>query len=639
MSILETFSALRRVRSPRVIPALLAALDAEGHDSLRTHAVRMLAASRDESAHRALLYRYTELPVEAQAAVRSAAHTLRGVIREALQDRAAIREVALRILEDNRACEIADLLAEFLSDERHDLANRAETALKSIVAAFLAERAEADEPLLGPDGEPRRDDTRKLRHRAKILEQGRLLFRAMAVATERLPESGRGWIVEACLQVGGECRTLLNEALRVERERREPGPVEHYLSQDSGVRTLEYLLDRLVDHRAEIRAVAARALGCKRGAEVNANLAWVLDERVPEERLYRILNIWDGVPFLDVMDGHADRYASRVVRRILGLLERIRIEDADKARVFAVLAEHPDREIQAACLTALQGLPAARTGQAFLRLARGKRGDAALQAFQTLVRRNHSGTLKVAAALLDAPWANVRDEAARFIATRAYQRYREAFDAMTEEQRRQGGEGLRHVDDGVIAELQHEITAAEPVVRLRALRMLDLTSNAARVGENVLALMRDPDARVRATVVGMLARLRSAEAVKAIGALLDDPDRRVRANAVEAIESLGDRALARVLVPHLQDQDNRIRANAAKALYTLGIQDAAEIMRGMLNHDQPLMRMSAAWALGEARPPGAREWLQARLKVETDEGVRRRAQASLERLKPEAAAG
>jgi len=632
MGVQSTFTALRRVRSRHVAPALLASLDADGYDALRVAAVRMLASTRDESAHRALLYRYDELPQDAQAAIRAAASALRSVIREALKDGDEIRGTALSILETSQTYDIADLLAEYLADDKTEYADRAEEALRRIVGRFLSEREEATEPEYGPEGEEIPVDTRKLRQRAKVSEHARLLFRAMTVATEMLPQNNRTWVVEACLDIGGECRALLNEALRIERERREPGPVEKHLSENNGVRALEYLMDRLVDHRAEIRTVAQRALSSKRGPEVNTNLAWVLEERVSDERLHRIVNIWDGIPFMDVIDGCADRYSAKVLNRLLRETQRAIHEPALKARVLGVLAEGRDRDLHKECLTALESMPEDATGPVFERLARARRHDLAMHALRVLIERNHPGVLKVAAGLLDAPWADVREEAARFIATRAYKRYLDGFDKMTEEQRRAGGAGLRHVDDTVIEDLQRQISAAEPEVRLRALRLLNLTSNVKRLSDSVLQLMRDPDARVRATVVGMLGDMRSGEAVKAIGKLLDDPDDRVRANAIEAIEALGERSLARALVPFLKDDNNRIRANAAKALFSLGVDEAAEIMRAMLAHENPLMRMSAAWAIRETNPAGGREWLTARLRDEADDAVRQRIETALKAL-------
>jgi HEAT repeat protein len=633
MGIRETFAALRLVRSPHVAPALLTALDADGHASLQAHVVKALLSERDDNAHRAILYRYNELPELAQVAVRNGAQALRNVIREAAADGTDdVRDVALMLLEANLPTENAELLAEFLADQRRDFAQRAEQSLRKILDTFYSEREAAEEAAAEAEGKGVSYDAPNVRRRAQVQDRQRLLFRAMKIATETLQIHAGVWVLEACLKIGGECRALVTEALRTEREQRAPGPVEKFLAQDDSATVLEYLLDRVCDHRAEIRAAALRALSVKRGAELNTNLAYLLDDRIDDDRLRKVLTACGGVPFLTAMEGFADRYSPNVLRRLLREAQRLPVEERERADMLGAFTDTRESELAHGCVNALRAMPADIAAPVLLRLCHSHKRAIALAAFNSLVEDGHPRAMKAAAALLDSEWDDLRESAARYIATRAFKRYVNSFDRMSEAERRKSAEALRHVDETVIAELQQQISDADPAVRLRALRLLDLTSNVSRARDHVLQLMRDPDARVRATVVQLLSSLRSGPAVEAIGGLLNDPDTRVRANAIEAIESLNERSLARALVPFLKDDNNRIRANAAKALYTMGVHESAGIMRGMLDHEQPLMRMSAVWAIRETRPPGGEEWLRERLEVEQDAGIIQRIEFALMRM-------
>lgn len=633
MGIQETFAALRMVRSKHVVPALLLSVESS-HAQLRTFAVKALIGSRDEAAHRALLYRFPELPMGAQDAICNSVGAMRAVIHEAIRlGDDTLRTTVMDILELNTSVDSAEPLCEFLTDANLPLRERAEHGLRKIIERFSAERDEADEPVYGPDGAEKRNDTRQMRKRERVNEKARLLFRALKVAMDGLPTHRFDFAIEACLRVGGDCKALISEALRNERERRQDGPVERFLKGNSDVRTLEYLLERLTDHRADIRACATQAVAAKQGSDVNTNLAFILDEKLDDETLWRILQTARGIPWLACMEGFIERYSVRVLRRLLREVERLQTMQGDeRAQFFGLLAEGRDTQLADEAFEMLCAMPIDASGATLARLTRSRRQRTVLRAFETMVRREHQGVVQVATKLIDSRWDAVRDAATTYLANRAWKRYSESFEKLPEAERRRTGAALRHVGEEVIADLRAQIASADAGIRVRALRLLDMTSNVTRVGDAVVQLMRDPDAKVRATVVGLLAALRSTEAIQAIGTLLNDADRRVRANAIEAVEALGERSLARALVPFLADDNNRIRANAAKALYSFGVQEAAEVMLAMLHSDNELMRMSAVWAIRETRPPGATEWLLARRATEEAPGVLERIDAALRKL-------
>ncbi|MCC6463978.1 MAG: HEAT repeat domain-containing protein [Planctomycetes bacterium] len=633
MGIQETFAALRMVRSKHVVPALLLAVEST-HSQLRTFSVKALIGSRDDTAHRALLYRFPELPMAAQDAICNSVGAMRKVIQEAIRlGDDGLRTTVMDILELNTSVDAAEPLCEYLTDANLGLRTRAEQGLRKIVERFSTEREEADEPVYGPDGTEKRNDTRQMRKRERVNEKARLLFRALKVAMDGLVTHQLEFTIEACLRVGGDCKALISEALRNERERRQEGPVERFLKNNSDVRTLEYLLERLTDHRADIRACATQALAAKQGSDVNTNLAFILDEQLDDETLRRILQTSRGIPWMACMQGFIERYSVRLLRRLLREVERLQtMQGDDRAQFFGLLAEGRDAQLADEAFELLCSMSIDDSGATLARLTRSRRQRTVLRAFETMVRREHQGVVQVATKLIDSHWDAVREAATTYLANRAWKRYAESFEKLPEPERRRTGAALRHVGDEVIADLRVQIASADPSVRVRALRLLDMTSNVSRVGDAVVQLMRDPDAKVRATVVGLLAALRSTEAIQAIGTLLNDADRRVRANAIEAVEALGERSLARALVPFLSDDNNRVRANAAKALYSFGVQEAAEVMLAMLHSDNELMRMSAVWAIRETRPPGATEWLLARKANEKAPGILERIDAALRKL-------
>jgi HEAT repeat protein len=140
--------------------------------------------------------------------------------------------------------------------------------------------------------------------------------------------------------------------------------------------------------------------------------------------------------------------------------------------------------------------------------------------------------------------------------------------------------------------------------------------------QNLMALLNDPDRRVRATAIKIVQLAGSTEGMRLLVTALGDPDRRVRANAVEAFEDGGDALCVPLLRPFLQDPDNRVRANAAKAVWTLGSEEGRATLLSMLGHEEELMRLSAVWAIGEIRFPGAVDLLIAHVEGERSEAVR-----------------
>lgn len=629
MALGDTFSVLRGLKSRHLVPALLAALDVKGHEGLKVHAVKTLLTLREDDAHRALLYRYDELPVEAQAAMAGGVQALRNVVLEAAREGGEpVRRTVVSLLESSLQPENAEYLAEYMVDADAEIAGRAESSLRRIVDQFLAERDDSAAPL-PPDRAP---DQAVLRRRDKLREKQRLLGRALKVAMEGLPRHGRVWVVGACLNLGGDTRGLVNDALRKERESGRKPLVEQFLTRDCGADTLEYLLERSTDLRAEFRAVAARALAGKRGPEVNSNLAYVLDERVSDRQLRKLIAAADGLPCRHIMAGHEDCYSPVLLRRLFKEVQAADLEPIECAAAIVVLASGRDAKLSADCITALESLPIDVAGEALAHLARGSRQHVAEMAASQLVQRKSPLALRTMAELAQSPWPALAASARRYLSSATIQGLAPQLGRLDEGQLRALGAALPEAEEDFLPELRCQLQARDHRTRLQVLRLLELSGYVQSAAPEILTLIRDPEPRVRATVVTLLAGLRTPESLSAIAMLLRDDDLRVRANAVEAIEAIRDRELGRALIPLLRDPNNRIRANAAKALYTLGIPEASEVMFQMLHDGDALMRMSAAWALRQTRPPHAREWIEARLEMERDNAVRQRLHGALQTL-------
>ncbi|MCF6227382.1 MAG: HEAT repeat domain-containing protein [Planctomycetes bacterium] len=596
--------------------------------------MKALIGSRDTGAGRALIYQFHDLPAEAQDVICNSVQALRHVVYEILEmGDADVRETVLELLEVNVSIDSAEALAQLLDDESIRLADRAEVALRRVVERFQQEREDADEPMYTPDGLLVKDQTRQMRKRERIFEKARLLFRALKVAMYSFGRHRREMVIEACLRTGGECRALVTEVLQLERTRRDSnGPVERYLTRSNDVRSLEYLFERLLDHRAEIRALATRCFAQKRGADVNTNLAFLLDDRIDDEHIRRVLTTAHGIPWIDMMFDHVDRYAVRVLRRLSHEVDRSNLEPAERANFLAVIADCRETKLSKEALARLKDMNIADSAKALIRLTNSKKRRPVMFALDTLIEKNQQLAIQVASKLMESRWDEIRTRATQFITGHAYKRYTMNFSKMNEEQRVKLGGALRNIDKDILGELTANIRDENPEVRLRAVRMLQLTDNVESVETHLESLVGDSDSRVRASVLGLISKSKPEFAIRAISALLKDKDKRVRANAIEAVAEIGEPKLARALIPYLKDANNRIRGNATKALYSLGITEVAEVMYEMLEDESDLMRMSAIWAIGETAPEGGENRLRDHLDVEVEEAMKARVEDALKKL-------
>jgi HEAT repeat protein len=141
--------------------------------------------------------------------------------------------------------------------------------------------------------------------------------------------------------------------------------------------------------------------------------------------------------------------------------------------------------------------------------------------------------------------------------------------------------------------------------------------------------LRSERAQERADAASRLGQARATEAVGSLVAVLDDPDERVRVTAVRALGQIGDPQALPALVRRADDPLASVRLALCQALGQLG--DAAGIptLTRLLHDPDETIRLSAARALGKiGQGAGDRTLLTAALQ-DPSETVRRHARKVL----------
>jgi HEAT repeat protein len=167
-----------------------------------------------------------------------------------------------------------------------------------------------------------------------------------------------------------------------------------------------------------------------------------------------------------------------------------------------------------------------------------------------------------------------------------------------------------------------------PWVRFLAvaeIRFLDNSWLKQNLYDKIIGFTRDPDERIRATVIRILQQWQDDETAKrGILELCRDRDGRVRANAIEALLKLGiTTEEATALKINLEDPHNRARANAAVVLFSFEQELSLQCLEQMARHPNNMMRLSAAWALGQCDHERMAGIILEVAQSEKDENVRR----------------
>lgn len=195
----------------------------------------------------------------------------------------------------------------------------------------------------------------------------------------------------------------------------------------------------------------------------------------------------------------------------------------------------------------------------------------------------------------------LREEAVKLIARESLKKYIDSFDTLDEVNKKRVGILIEKMGPKTEEILYKEIKSTDIEIRRRVIEIIKYIKDKYKFKEIMKQAMKDPDKKIRASVVKFLVNVSDRELLLGFLKLLNDPDSRVRANTIEAFATVGaegSKVPAELLYQFLKDEDNRIRANAIMALYQLGYKEVIDEVDEMLLSKSELMRASGVYAVG-----------------------------------------
>ncbi len=377
---------------------------------------------------------------------------------------------------------------------------------------------------------------------------------------------------------------------------------------------VELLFKLFTEPRTRFREVAVEVMRMRRDGAFASLIAARLARMEPGEfellaRRVREIPWWASVEAAPDLDPIA---AAKMIEFVAKSgLER-------ESRDAKILAFHvsPYPEVRARVLATLQALEYPSIADLAAGFLQDPSDDVKVTAVRAIVTLGGANKMQLLLPLLNSPHEELRELAAREISGASFERYLRSFDRLDPKTRQVAARALAKIDGRITERLAEEITSLDAHRRLKALRIVGFVEAEESLRELLLELLKDPDRRVRATVLKIVQLSGSIGGMKLLVNALNDPDARVRANAIEAFEDGGDPRTAPLLVPFLNDPDNRARANAAKALHVFGRPEGRRTIEAMLADPSELMRQSAVWAVGEMAFDGAADLLLAHGRME-----------------------
>lgn len=139
------------------------------------------------------------------------------------------------------------------------------------------------------------------------------------------------------------------------------------------------------------------------------------------------------------------------------------------------------------------------------------------------------------------------------------------------------------------------VTDEDPIIRKHALYLLGTTADPLHA-DIFLQALRDPEKAVRNQAALALAGI-GTQVVASLLALLPDPDWKVRYRATEILGMIEDTSATGPLIERLSDPKDHVRYMAAKSLGMIGDSAAREPLRQCLNDENSYVRKVAALSL------------------------------------------
>lgn len=616
MGVSDTFAVLAELPAEHRLPYIEAALR-EPFPELQTAAFEALSDRAGLNRPDLIIQHFSELGADVRARLAARADQFAAAARDALgSPREWSRRAGYQALAALRPRESASTLARGLSDPssvvRESVADALEALANRYYYHLVAARMHGDA------------DSRRFleENRASMMESLGPLIRAYPLHAKRV-------FLELVIESGDDAYGLVAETLSNRGEPSAHAAFIHALSTAMTESAVGLIFRLSQDSRPRLQDAAAEALKLRRDPDFPALLATYLS-RLSPDRFEALARHTKEVPWWHTVESATgiDPFTASKLMEFLSLSSL----DADRRNDCLLLfSVSPHPEVRARALVTLQSSGYPGILELAEALLQDPSDEVKLAAARTIIGLNPPQKARVLMPLLNAASEEVRRMAMREVASASFEKYLRSFDRLDPETREAAARALAKIDHRIVDRLAEEITALDPLRRLRALRVIDYVDAETDLRQNLMALINDPDRRVRATAIKIVQLTDSVDGMRLLAGALVDPDRRVRANAIEAFEDGGDARCIKLLLPFLRDPDNRVRANAAKAVWTLGSDEGRGTLVAMLKDPDEAMRLSAVWAIGEVRFPGGIDLLVGHLEGEPSPVVRAKAAEVLSR--------
>lgn len=631
MGIRETFSILSTAQSEHVIPALIEALEC-GQVSVQVAAADALTAHRSQVAYSALIKAYPDLPRSAQEAIGASMYRMHKTLADIIENGSEAEKANVKgMLMGNVSVDALDLQARLLSQADDTTLETLEESFLANVERFLEQHTAQLERAEAEGREPKRSIERDFG----------MLLGAIRIALESVDVHGSRVGLDALLLTGAAAYPLLAEVLSnkgvhasVKKE------LLNQLEENNSRPAIDLCFFLLDEDSVRLRHIASALLHGRSGDEAVRNISGALND-MESRQVRHLVRAAGGMPWLDALAAHTDQLTIERLEVMADELDLLPIPEAEKIKARTVFALCRVKEVVVKQLA---------------KLGQGK-SDEAAQRLETLVKQADERSLllfidgleqlnspflhRVLTPLLSSSNESLRKRAQAALAPAGFSKFLENSESLSWETRAIAGRTAYDLNPQLATEiLKKELRSENVATRLRALKVIEAIGLHEEMCHFVVGMISDSDRRVRATVVEILAEVRTTESVRALLRLLSDRDPRVQANAVEAIDHLHRPEFKRVFMPFLKNPHNRVRGNACRALWALGEQELVlPVMRDMLVSSKAPMRMSGAWVLAETGAENAEADIAKAMEAETNDRVKATMQNALNMLRKKLSEG
>jgi HEAT repeat protein len=454
-----------------------------------------------------------------------------------------------------------------------------------------------------------------------FVEKGRdAVLRSLGDLLRAYPIHGKRVFLDLAIESDPETYSLVTDVVLARRDVSTFGAFVAALASSATRSAVELLFKLYLEPRTRLRDVAVEVMRMRRDGAFASLVAATLS-RMPADQFAFLAQRVRDIPWWGAVEAAPDLDALSAAK----MIEFVSRSGLDReARDAKVLAFHvsPHPEVRSRVLSTLQTLNYPSIADLAAGFLQDPSDEVKLAAARTLVSLDAPGKTRLLLPFLSSSNPDLREIASREVSGASFDRYLRSYETLDPLTRETAAKALRKIDHRLVERLAEEVASLDPERRLKALQIIKYVEAEGNLRDLLLELLRDPDRRVRATVLNVMQLSGSLEGMKHLVDALNDPDARVRANAIEAFEDGGDPRTAPLLLPFLADPDNRARANAAKALHVFGRPEGRPVLEAMLEDPSELMRLSSVWAIGELGLDGAAELLLARGRIEPSAAVK-----------------